>query len=180
MGVATASGATQQWTMDNPSSYTRAGVPTAAGQGTQCAGTKFVTNYDNNAADLLYTPEIDFTGKTSGTMTFKAHFDLETYQSGARAADGCRLLATPDRGTTWYLVSPTPSYNYQACDAFTTSSGTSSPAWGGASSGWKSYTVDMTPALAASKKWIFAWEFATDDTVTKAGFFLDDLTVTAR
>ena len=99
---------------------------------------------------------------------------------GTIAADGVRLLATPDQGATWYLVTPTPGYTHQACDAFTDAAGNSSPVWAGSSGGWRSFSVDVSAAAQAAPKWIFAWEIATDYDTNKAGFFLDDIKVTAR
>jgi hypothetical protein len=173
---------TQEWAVGDPSQYTTPGLPSAAASGSNCAGTKFASVYDNSAEDLLYTPEIDFTGKTTATLEFKAFWNLETYASGAAAADGVRMLATPDQGQTWYLVSPSGAgaYNFQACDSFTDSSGNSTPAWGGDSSSWKTASVDISGAIQASPKWIFAWEFASDSSVGEAGFFLDDIKVTAQ
>jgi len=172
---------TPEWALGDPSQYTTAGIPAAAASGSFCAGTVFTGVYDDMAEDLLYTAEIDFTGKSSATLTFKASWDLETYGSNAYAADGVRLLATPDQGTSWYIVSPSSNgYNFQACDAFTDSAGNTSPAWSGSSSGWKSVSADISGAAQFAPKWIFAWEFASDYSVGKAGFFLDDIKVTAN
>jgi hypothetical protein len=170
---------TQEWAVGDPSQYQTAGLPSAAAQGSNCAGTKFTGPYDANAEDLLFTPEIDFTGKTSGTLSFQASFDLAT--NGSQALDGVRLLATPDGGTTWYLVSANPSYNFQSCAAFAGSSGTSTPAFSGSQSTWTSYSVDVTPALAVGPKWTFAWEFASGAASgSHAGYFLDNIQVTGQ
>ncbi|GIW70856.1 MAG: hypothetical protein KatS3mg102_0398 [Planctomycetota bacterium] len=171
---------TVEWYVDDPAQFSTPNLPSAAAQGSFCAGTKFATVYDDDAHDLLYTSEIDLSGRTSAQLSFKAYFSLETYGQGQYAADGVRLLATPDQGNTWYLLVPDQGYNYQAIDAFTTSSGSSTPGFGGRSNGWQTYTVDLTPALAIAPRWIVAWEFASDYSIGDAGFFLDDIRVTAQ
>jgi hypothetical protein len=176
MGEQAVAGAAQ-WAVGDPSQAHSAGGPTTAASGSSCAGTKFSSAYDPNSDDLLYTPEIDFTGKTSGTLSFKATFDLAL--SGSTAEDGVRVLATPDQGQTWYLASPQPGYNYQSVTAFTTSSGTT-PGFGGREASWTSYSIDVSGAIQASPKWIFVWEFKSGASSGHAGFFMDDVAVNAQ
>jgi hypothetical protein len=147
-----------------------------------CAGTKFAADYDDNAYDFLLTPEIDFTGKTTAALVFKAQWDMETYSGGSTtyAADGVRLIATPDQGNTWYLVTTTPGYNFNECDAFMDPSGNSTPAFGGTQAAWQEYMVDLSQAIGVEPKWHFAWEFASDYSIGKAGFFIDEIKVIAR
>ncbi len=173
---------TPQWTVADPSQFLTPGLPARAAHGRLCAGTKFDSVYDDSAEDLLYTPEIDFTGKMHTTLTFKAFYELETYSHAGTvfAADGVRLLATPDQGQTWLLLTPSGGYPFDSVRAFTDAQGQTTPGFSGSTAHWKRYRVDLGPLILQSPKWIIAWEFASDSSVGKAGFFLDDIKVTAR
>ena len=48
------------------------------------------------------------------------------------------------------------------------------------SNGWKTFSVDLTPALGVGPTWILAWEFASGSTGPQAGYFLDAVQVTAQ
>jgi hypothetical protein len=167
---------TTLWTVDNPSQY--ASLPiSAAADGSFCAGTSFAAPYAADVEDVLYTAEIDLTGKTSATLEFAAAYGFPAVT--AASEDGVRILATPDQGTTWYLVSPTPGYDTQAIGAFKDAQGQSTPGFGGTTGGWQSYSVDLTPAIGVAPKWIIAWEFGSK-MGGGAGFFLDSIQVTAQ
>ena len=165
------------WFADDPSSFNVAGAPATAHQGSFCAGTSFATQYPNSAADLLFTPELDFAGKTTASLEFQHHYSFEVSpnsQGQATAWDGGRILLTPDLGTSWYIIAPDSGYSAPFVAALGTQG------FGGTSGGWQAVTVDLAPALAIGPKWTIAWEFASDDSVRDAGWYIDEIQVTGR
>ena len=167
----------------DPSQYNSTGGPTSAPQGQSVAGTVFSTAYGDNADEWLYTAEVDLTGRTSATLSFKAFYSMETYTSTSSGTvsgvDGVRILASPDQGQSWYLLTPDQGYDFQNIDAFT-AGGSPTPGFSGKSNGWKEFTVDLSPAISAGSKWIVAWQFASDYSIGDAGFFIDAISVTGQ
>jgi hypothetical protein len=160
---------TKEWTVDNLSVISIApGLPDSCIQGSYCTGTFFSDVYDDNAEDLMYTPQIDFTGYSpvSAELSFGLAYDLET------GYDGMRILVTPDLGSSWYYATPGGGYPAVAVAAFQ-----DGPGYSGDSGGWTQAVVDLSPMLAVGKAWTIAFEFASDYSIGKAGVAIDDVRV---
>jgi immune inhibitor A len=124
--------------------------------------------FSGNADDLdnTMTRELDFTGKTSASLSMKARYAIE------QGYDYLYFEASLDGGTTWTALDGTVNGAALPRDA----SGT--PALDGTSNGqWVDLTIPMD--AAAGKKVLFRFHYRTDGGVSEGGFFGDNIVVTA-
>jgi len=169
---------TQEWIVYDLSTPGKPpGLPAACSQGALCAVTNGVDVYDDDAEDLLYTPELDFTGYPPPIiLTFDLAYDLEpTY-------DGMRIIVSPDLGESWYMATPQGGYPpakppYGDYRTSNVSAFDDSPGYSGDSGGWIPAVVDLTPMIAISPRWTIAFEFASDSSVGMAGVAVDNIRV---
>lgn len=153
------------------------GLPGACSQGKLCGVTKSKGNYDDNAEDVLFTLEIDFTGYPLPiVLTFDLAYDLEP------TVDGMRIMVSPDLGSTWYLATPhggyppaKPLYGNSLTNEVAVFNYT--PGYSGDSGGWVGAIVDLSPMIAISPRWTVAFEFASDYSINAAGVAIDNIRV---
>ncbi|MBL4846713.1 MAG: IPT/TIG domain-containing protein [Planctomycetes bacterium] len=139
--------------------------PGFAASGQWAAGTAMtVGTYGANANAFLITQEIDLTNATSATLSFSQFFDTD-------GTDGGRIIVSPDAGTTWYLLRPNGGYLTAA--VFNPGEG-----FAGFSGAWLRTAADLS-AFAGDKITI-AFEFSSDATDQRSGWFLDDIKVEGR
>jgi hypothetical protein len=146
------------------------GVPTAMGGpgaayvGTQCIGTGMTTVYSNGdtwAGTTATSPDIDLTGVSSPTLTFRMWVDTE-----GSIYDGANLQVSVDGGSTYAVVTTVvPAYSLTIA---------SEPAWGGhlGTLGWQLVHVDLSDY--ANQKIRLRFAFRSDSSGQYPGFFVDD------
>lgn len=124
--------------------------PGAAAEGTKVAGTLVAGSTPSGTHGSLSTPTIDLSGfdpSTPGpcegkkaTLTFQSWYESYYYDCGY-------IEVSPDGGTTWTQVNPTPGYNwyypYYCGGYFYPPNGQAFSAYGIDS--WNAYSVDLTP-----------------------------------
>ena len=141
--------------------------PATAFEGTQCLGTQIAANYSDLqtwAGTTATSPDIDLTGLTNPTATFRMWVDTEgsTY-------DGADLLISTDGGAIYAVVtSVTPAYSLVIGG---------NPAWGGhqAVLGWQAVEVDLSAYAGNTVRLRFA--FQSDSSGNYAGFYVDSFSV---
>ena len=134
--------------------------------GAPFAGTK--QYFSGNADDLdnTMTKELDFTGKTSASLTMKARYAIETDY------DYLYFEASLDGGSTWVRLDGTVGGRPLPKD----SSG--APALTGSSNGaWVDVNIPMD--AAAGKKVLYRYHYKTDGGVSEGGFFGDNIVIKA-
>ncbi|MCI0582333.1 MAG: immune inhibitor A, partial [Chloroflexi bacterium] len=164
-GTPTTTAATgSQWEVGTPSIV----GPAAASQGQKCAGTVIAAMYANFISqDYLKTATLDFNGATGGTLTFKHWYQTESI------FDGGRILVTAD-DVNYEAITPLSGYpgNVFALGQ--------QPGFNGDSTRWTTVTVDLTPLLsnpAVGRTFKVVFEFATDDSITAPGWYIDEIKV---
>ncbi|WP_208814256.1 immune inhibitor A domain-containing protein [Micromonospora echinofusca] len=124
--------------------------------------------FSGNADDLdnTMTRELDFTGKTSASLSAKVRYGIE------EGYDYLYLEASTNGGTSWTALDGTVNGAPFSRDA----SGT--PAIEGYTNGeWVDLNVPMN--AVAGQKVLFRFHYRTDGGVSEGGFFADEITVTA-
>lgn len=105
-------------------------------------------NYGNTLNVSLFSPTLNFSGFTSVTLTFWHRYDLESgYDFG-------RVWVTTDNGATWTLLS-----------SFT-----------GTNTTWQQATVNLN-SFAGRSTVLFAFQLWSDFSVTRDGWYIDDVVV---
>lgn len=148
------------------------GVPTsgpmAAHSTPNCLATQLGGNYNSNQSwgvAVADSPPIDLTGTNAPSLSFRMwiHTEGSTY-------DGANLKISVNGGSTFTLLTPiTPPYTL-------TVNGES--AWGGNHSalGWQEVRADLGAYVGETV--ILRMAFRTDGSVTYAGVYVDDFTIT--
>ncbi len=133
--------------------------------GAPYAGAKqwWSTKGDNLTTTL--TRDVDLTGKSSATLNFQARYEIE------QDFDYLYVQSSVDGGATWTSLGGTVGANPFPVD------GSGTPALTGSSGGgWLAATVALPSAGQPTK---LRFVYRTDGGVAEAGFFADDISVTA-
>ena len=140
--------------------------PTAAPQGTQLAGTDLDDLYDNSVSAEMVSPLIDLSQLQQATLLFKHSHDIEPTFDGGRvlieAANGQRSPITP---TTGYPSSSVVALN-------------NSPGFSGTQTQFTEVQFDLSAFAGQQVRIVF--EFASDSSVTRTGWYIDDIRVTGN
>ena len=108
-------------------------------------------NYSNNANVSLWSPFLNFSGLSSVTLTFQHRYDLESgYDFG-------RVWVTTDNGTTFTQIA-----------SFT-----------GTNTAWAQTTIDLS-AFAGRPSVRIVFQLLSDASITRDGWYIDDVLVTGR
>ncbi|WP_438431493.1 S8 family serine peptidase [Gorillibacterium sp. sgz500922] len=124
--------------------------PGAAYSGQNVVATNLTGTYAANSNTYLLSPPIDLSASPRGALvSFKQWYEIETNY---------------DEGTVYLLKAndedPIPLASFT-----------------GASGGWKTQTLDLTP-YAGQRVWL-AFNLTSDNSINKAGWYLDDFRVAA-
>ncbi|MFC7549076.1 immune inhibitor A domain-containing protein [Plantactinospora sp. GCM10030261] len=129
------------------------------------AGEKQYFSGNDDDLNNTMTRTLDFTGKSSASMSMKANFSIEADY------DFLYFEGSLDGGKTWTQLPATlngePIKDSEGRDALTGSSGGE----------WVDITIPMD--FAAGKVAQFRFRYVTDGAVSEGGFRADDITVTA-
>ena len=120
-------------------------------------------SYTANARGYLITREIDLTQATTAELTFKQWYDTDGVDAG-------RVVVSPDNGTTFYLVRPQGSLS-KPTSVFTPAEGIT-----GTSGQWTTATVDLS--RYAGNRILVIFDFKSDGSNQKSGWYIDDVAVT--
>jgi hypothetical protein len=150
-------------------------------------GDPTINGYDNDWFQILLTPEIDLTGTTAPTLTFKQNYAIENPAgasqqiAGIDGWDGVALRISNDGGNTFVSLTPTVAYPQKSLFGFTRVYGFNAPGWGGKSPGWVDANFDLSPYKG--QKVIIRFEFGSDpgfstaDDATLFGWRVDNIKV---
>jgi len=147
------------------------GTPTAVGPSSchsgSCIGLRMATNYNNNQQWSLCTatsPPIDLTGTISPTLRFWSYVDTE-----GSIWDGGNLKVSTGGPTFNVVATVDPLYNLNNVDG--------QVAWGGndMTSGWQQFEADLS--LYAGQTIRLQFAFRSDGSVTRAGWYVDELAI---
>jgi hypothetical protein len=136
--------------------------PTMVPSGERCIGTGISGSYSNNQTGRIILPEMDLTGLRNPELIFKHWYDIEN------GSDGGRVLVSSDGGRTFNALEPVGGYP-EYVSVF------NARAYSGISKGWEYGRFDLGPY--ANKKLLIAYEFASDDSKSRAGWYIDDVTI---
>ncbi|MGH7450556.1 MAG: CARDB domain-containing protein, partial [bacterium] len=146
-----------------------------------------LNGYDNEWFQLLVTPEINLTGTTAPTLTFRHNYAVES-PTGASGQipqidgwDGVAVRISTDGGNTFVPLAPTVAYPQRSLFGFVRAFGFNAPGWGGKSPGWVDATFNLS--AYAGRRVIIRFEFgsdpgiATEDDATLFGWRVDNIKV---
>jgi len=174
------------WQANNSVDTFNLGTPNKALVNAAYNGTKaWVTgklngNYKNNTKIELVSPCFDFTSLASPYIEFYAFWDSPT-------SDGATLQSSTDGGTTWASVGVVGANWYNASGVTslgTAFTGAGNRGWSGSNSnsslGWKRFSNDVSATLGGRPNVKFRFLFASDKSVTGAGFGFDHFTIKSK
>jgi immune inhibitor A len=130
------------------------------------AGTKMYWSGQGDDLDNSAVRDLDLTGKTSAALTLKARYDIEA------DFDYLYVQVSTDGGANWTSLDGTVGGTAFPKD------GSNAPALTGKSAGWADVSVPLTSIVGKQAKLRF--RYVTDGGVAPAGFFADDIKVTAN
>ncbi len=126
-------------------------------------------DYQNGSLSQLVTPQYKVFGD-SPKLTFWHWYKIENGYDGGN-------VKISINGGEFQLITPTSGYD-----------GTISQNWGnpiggqeaftGSNSGWSEVTFDLTNVVANGDNVVFRFDFGSDESITDAGWFIDDFTLT--
>ena len=161
--------------------------PGVAFSGTKVWATNLAGNYSTNECGALLSPPIDLTGATSASVSFQQwrHMEESTLTTGS-AFDAGMLFATTNGGSTWAVVNPGGGYTSKSIgttsrtclDAQPTGAkGLSGPAGTAVPPAvYSPVTADLSSFAGGTVQ--FAIAFASDGSIARAGWYVDDFAVT--
>ncbi len=128
------------------------------------------TQYENYTDFVLFSPAISIpSDATSATLTFYQYYYNEDRY------DGTQLYISNSQNSLGSLVTdPDPAYTRTISSNYNSPIG-GQKAWSGDHETWDLVTVDLS-AYAGQTIYI-QWRFASDESVTKTGYYLDDVHV---
>ncbi len=128
------------------------------------------SSYVNDTDLVLSSPAISIpSNATSATLTFYHYYYNES------GYDGTQLYISNDQNSLGTLVTnPDPAYDDTISTGFGSPIG-GEDAWTGNHKHWTEVTVDLSSYIGQTI--YIQWRFASDDSVTKDGYYIDDVHV---
>ena len=140
--------------------------------GSNCWVTNLSGNYPNNDSSWLVSPCFDF------TEIDKPIFECTLWADAEKNNDGMALYYSLNEGSTWVFI-PTETTHSFNWDWYNNPDITAldTEGWDSINNGWFK-TRQILPAAVANKNGVkFKILFASNDTITKAGFAIDDISI---
>ena len=175
--------------------YTTGGTPTwqhgsavspptpVAGQGPGMWGTNLAGDYESGACGYVDSATIDLSGYVGAPSTgvSAARLAFRHWMHFEQRYDGGAVFASTD-GANWQRITPTDGYTHtmltsaRACLGLElTDTAWSTPSAAPADDAWRLAEFDITPFLGSVVQ--FRWMMASDASVVKRGWYLDDVVV---
>ncbi len=131
---------------------------------------------------VLYTPEIAVP-TTNPTLTFKIRYALEALgTSGSyNGWDAANIRISTNGGTSWTVITGTPSYNCTSAYSFgfEHGEGVGVPGWGGSALTWQNASFNLSTYAGQNVKIRFAFAsdpaYSTGDEAGLFGVMIDDI-----
>lgn len=138
--------------------------PSGAWSGTKVWGTVLGEEYPNNVDDNLIS-SAHFISDPDARFEFYHWYDIEN------SWDGGNVSISTNGGADWELLTPYGSYPDPNIVAF----GSLEPGYTNLSDGWVHAAFDISSYY--NQNVMFRWRFGTDGSVTRAGWYIDDVVV---
>ena len=135
-----------------------------AGSGSRVWGTVLGGDYDNGVQWTLDLPVVDIPAADGVELRFRQWYSMEDDY------DGGNIKVAADGGV-FNLAIPVPGYTHQSLSGLG-----GEPGFEG-SVGWHEVTADLTQF--AGQTVVIRWTLGSDHSITRRGWYLDDMTVTA-
>lgn len=164
------------------------GVPTAPpapapGQGPAMWGTNLTGTYNNAECSWVRSSAIDLSSVPAGAPGGElAHLSFSQWMETENSFDGGVVQASTDGGTTWTTLQPIGGYDdtmfttARACLGLSLTDRAFTSATSSTPGAWAREEFDVTSLLGGSAS--FRWLFASDSSVVKRGWYIDDVKVT--
>ena len=123
-------------------------------------------NYEKRDSSSLFTPVFAIDSGQIYTYEFMHQFSTELYH------DGGTVDITFDGGINWHTVGTNLYGATWFNTSFVTSLDVYNPGWSGLSGGWIPAKINLSVDTARNA--IFRFRFASDETINKAGWAIDD------
>jgi hypothetical protein len=136
--------------------------PPGAHFGVNVWGVNLSGDYPNNCDDNLVSVSF-FIHSPDARLEFYQWYDMEN------GYDGGNVSISTNGGSSWELINPLGGYPDQSV------SGLGGPGFTGSSNGWVQAQFSLSDYI--NRTVIFRWRFASDFTVTAAGWYIDDVAV---
>jgi hypothetical protein len=126
-------------------------------------GTVLNGSYADGVTWTLDLPAVALPAADGAELSFWQWYDIED------SYDGARIEVSVDGGA-FSVVTPSPDYNDQTITAFG-----NTPGFTGSAS-WHEVVVDLAPYTDSTV--VIRWTFASDSSLHRRGWYLDDLVLT--
>jgi len=148
---------------NNPAPGWEWGTSTYSGaySGTKVWGTVLAGQYGNNATYELVSPAFTITANSS--LSFYHRYEIEPNY------DGGQIQISTNNGQSWSLLTPTGGYPHNNLPAL------SGPGYHNVLNTWTQVTAPLNTYSGQTVK--FKWLFKTDNSVTRNGWFIDNVSV---
>jgi len=123
-------------------------------------------DYKKRDSSALYTPVFALDSGQTYTYEFMHAFSTETYH------DGGTVDVTFDGGVSWHTIGTNLFGATWFNTSFVTALDIYKPGWTGLSNGWQQAKINVQVDTARNA--IFRFRFASDETINKAGWAIDD------
>jgi outer membrane protein assembly factor BamB len=137
--------------------------PSAAHSGTKCWGTNLNGDYDNDISWKLTSPDM-IAQQNDPILCFWHWYNIETCRDGGN-------VKISINGGVWQLVYPIEGYS--GTGSWNNMGIPDEPCWNGSSAQWK-FSAFILP-VNAGQTFQIRWHLGTDATITRAGWYIDDV-----
>ncbi len=155
-------GTNSSWELGTPSNT----IINQASSGNQAWVTNLNGNYNSGENSFLLSPGFDFSGLQNITMAFDIWFETE------ELADGVVFQYSTDNGISWQLPSPDFVINWNSVPNVTVFS---QPGWSGASGGYRTAYIHLSPDLEGSDLVRFRLQFGSNGSIESEGIAIDNI-----
>ena len=158
--TATNSPTTTGWEWGAPS-----GTSPAAHSGSNVWATVLDDDYANSTDAALDAPELALPDGSVVTLTFWHWYDFESNWDGGN-------VQVSEDGAPFRVLTPASGYPDDSVSAL------GGPGFTGTGTSWQQVTIDLTPY--AGHNVVLRWQFASDGSQVRRGWYLDDIAVTTE